>query len=227
MKNIIGGSLIALLCSVNCLAAPPADPDPANLSTEQGTLNRYVSDLRLFHKDAGSFAKKATLTAADVDGLKRRADGLKSRASGAQSATGSVVRKLKASGEFDGLDAALAKKVTDPRRRSLLLQNSFAKFLEQSASNLSSSAGQISVPVDKLRTKLTGGSPTPVPANVFEQVCESARILTGVMIQAGMEVDPGQWDTFSCACAYAAGNFDADGLGTGRDCDESMGPLIY
>jgi len=227
MKHRLCVSLALLVVLIPCFAAPAAAA--TDLSAERSTLSQYVGDLRLYYKDAGLLSKKTALILADVDALQRRSDGLRSRSSGAQSTIGSVVRKLKAAAEFDAVDEVLAKKITDSRKRSFLLQSSFEGFLEQSASNLSSSADGLNVPVDSLRRKLSGstsGTGGAVTNSGMSQLCASAKALVGIMILVGTEVDAGTWDIFSCACSYAAGQQGPVGLGTATSCVDVITPLI-
>lgn len=134
------------------VATPAAD---ANLSNEERALAKYCDDLEAYDQEIAQLGAKATLVSADFDPLKRKSDDLKGRLSGLQNTVREIVRKLKAANEWDDLDKTTATKITDAKLKSFVEQNSFKQLLEESSNNLTSHGNEISIPLDKLRKKLT------------------------------------------------------------------------
>jgi hypothetical protein len=218
MKNVLGGSLLAvLLCSTSSLAGAPAasaaTPAPANLSSEQATLDHYANDLASFYKQSADLNKAPENTAAEVEALRSKAKQLQSQAGGAQSAIASVLRKLKASGEFTGLDAKLAEQISDSQQKNVLLATSFQSLLESSATGLTSKASELAIPVDRLAGRLTGKAPTgAVP---FTLACRVQTVRSNLIVRLGGSLTNSTLDQLSCACNPGP---NAVGIGTGASC---------
>lgn len=126
-----------------------------DLANEERIINKYCDDFFAYETQSEELVKRATLVIGDVDSLQRRSDELKRRLSEVQNAVGEVVRKLKAANEWDDLGRRVAAKITDSRLKSLVSPENVTRDLEDDANNLAVQADEISIPVDKLRKRLT------------------------------------------------------------------------
>ena len=150
---VIAVLAISLISSTRSSTAKSQPPD-ANLANEQRVITRYADELIAYENQAAALGKRAALANTDIDPLQRKSEDLKGRLSEVQNAAREVVRKLKAANEWDDADARLASRITDARLRSFIEQESFKQDLENTASNLTSQANEISAPLEKLRKRV-------------------------------------------------------------------------
>jgi hypothetical protein len=134
-------------------ALTPAVEPVSDLSAELAALNSYIKALRAFDRKCGELNKRGTFTAAELDNLKRNADELKGRISPVQNALRDAIKKLKAAGEWDGLDGVVARIGQSPSK-DLLSQESFKRLLDESVSQLTTDSREIPRPIDVLRSRL-------------------------------------------------------------------------
>lgn len=126
----------------------------AELTSELQTLDTYVDDLITFNKKCAGLSRKQSLTGPELDPLQRNGDDLKLRLSRVQNALGDIVRKLKAAGQWDDLDAKVLATITDTRVQAQFRETSFKQELENAATRLSNNANEISKPLEALRRKV-------------------------------------------------------------------------
>jgi len=131
-------------------AAPGVD-----LSNEERIIGKYADDLAAYDKQAAELGKKARLVNADLDAVQRRSSELSDRLSEVQNAIREVVGKLKAAGEWDGIETTIAARITDSNRKRKFQESSFKEVLADAASNLVNHRDEIGVPLETLRKRLT------------------------------------------------------------------------
>ena len=127
----------------------------ADISSEGRTVETYVNDLGSFNGKWVELGKRSSFTHTDFDPVQRNADDLKKRLSEVQNAVKEIIRKLKASGEWNDADAIVLSKITEARAQSRFRQTSFKVLLEESSTQLTSDANEISSPLDSLRSRLS------------------------------------------------------------------------
>jgi len=140
-------------------AQPPAAE--ADLRNEHRLITKYLEDLSAYDKEAAELGKRQRLVAADIEPVERKSHDLTARLSGVQDAIREIVKKLKASNEWDDLDQNLVSRITSARDKSFFQQNSFKKFLEDGSRDLVSHDTEISAPLENLRRKLTSQTRSP------------------------------------------------------------------
>jgi hypothetical protein len=128
----------------------------ADLSSEGRTLDSFVDELSAFDKRHAELSKKASLTRLEFEAHQRTANTLKNRVSAVQNALQDIIRKLKAAGQWDKLDAIILAKTSDSRFQDLARRESFKRLLEAASTGLSAEANEISAPLDSLRNQLKG-----------------------------------------------------------------------
>lgn len=170
-----------------------AAPD---LSSEDRTLATYIQDLKKFQRRAAELGKKESLTPNEVDSLQQSSDDLKRRLSSVQNAIRSIITKLKASGDWDGLDSTLAARITNPKVPGFH-QTSFKQRLEKESSELNNSANEISDLITPLRRKIAAADSASPPVD-YAPLSLGLRI-----IQAGYEADPMLSRLASLGCRLA------------------------
>lgn len=126
----------------------------ADIRSEVRVLDAFVVDLSRFDKRCVELGKQSSLTQSDFDSQQRTAEDLRRRVATVQNSLQSIVRKLKASGEFDRLDDIIVTNIIDGSSNTFFRREGFKKILETAALHLSSDANQISGPLDLLRSKL-------------------------------------------------------------------------
>ena len=146
----------------------------ADLANEERALAKYFDDLVAYDRQSAQLSAKAKLVSADLDPLKRRSDDLKGGLSGLQNTIREIVRKLKAADEWDDLDTTTAAKITDAKLKSFVEQDSFKQLLEESSNGLTSHGNEISIPLDKLRKKLTSRTFSPYAGGAELQMVRAA-----------------------------------------------------
>jgi hypothetical protein len=194
----------------------------ANISAEGRTLETYFFDLGSFNAKWVALGKKDGFTHAEFDPVLRSADDLKRRLSGVQNSVKEIIRKLKASGDWDNLDELVQAKITDAKLSSEFRQNSFKRLLEESSTRLTNDAGEISAPLEGLRSKLSArandsgfegnlarsgvrfvsasyASPAPVKNASFG--CRVAGLHVGVQLFVRGIVNDKTLDAYECACS--------------------------
>ncbi|MBI3653495.1 MAG: hypothetical protein HY231_20895 [Acidobacteria bacterium] len=139
------------LLNSQAASRPPSD---ANLISELQALDRLVNELSLFDKKVAELNKQSSLTRAEFETHQRLANSLKNRLSAMQSTLREIIRKLKATGQFDNLDAIVLAKISDAKFQSRVRRDGFKKVLEETAANLSGNANEISAPLDLLRNRI-------------------------------------------------------------------------
>jgi hypothetical protein len=132
-----------------------------NLKSEARILDAWVNDLITYDKQCKQLSLKSRITRAELDPVQRSSDDLTRRLSSVQSALREAIRKLKAAGQFDNLDATIAAKIKDAKFQSVARQNSFRRTLEEAADQLSGEAVEISAPLESLRKKATAHLQSP------------------------------------------------------------------
>lgn len=232
---IVGGWSITA-SSAKSPAASPGAAAEVDLSSEINVLNGYVRDLRAFDKKCGLLNKRSTFTAVDLEPLQRNADDLKGRVPSVQSALREAIRKLKAAGRWDGLDEIVAG-ITSSPSKELLAQQSFKRFLEESASQLANDSREIPNPIEVLRKRLSAQLPRsgsesganefawrtvpatylrtaePVVMNVTLR-CRFALLRQGLTAAVGVHDNTGHlgsqesFDDAACYCAHDFGSCD-------------------
>lgn len=221
---------ITLLQSLGISASPTA-PD-VNISSETRALEAFHNDLGSFQEKIVNLRKKPSLTKADIDPVQITADSLKGRVSGVQNSIREIIRKLKAAGQWDNLDAQLLANTTDPQLRSFFQQSSFRQDLEDAAANLGSQANDISTPVDTLRRKLAlrellpfdrtelmvipVAYRTPEPVRFTSLGCSLGKVRLKIIKRFGGTATNSTIDQVSCACNPGAGIGNA----TGTPCEQ-------
>lgn len=202
-----------------------------DLRNEDRVIGKYFDDLVQYQQECFDAKKRTALRNADIDPLQRKSEDLKSRLSEVQNAIGEVVRKLKASGEWDDLDNSLLARTVDPRQRSLVQESSFKADLEDAAASLSSQKNEISLPLDNLRKRVARETGTPYsdvavkfvaaaygpPASMssLSLGCRLGQIKLKLIIKLNGNIahSPATCDAISCACKPNGG-----GLCTGASC---------
>ena len=196
------------------LAPRPNAPAEADLSAELRVLDSFADDLNKFDRRRAELSKRASLTREEFDPLQRTADDLKRRLSQVQNALRDAINKLKASGDWDDLDAKLIAKITDSSLQSRFSQNSFKKLLEESSSQLSGQANDISSPLDALRTKISANrqesqasfvtasfEPEPALSKSTSLGCRVQRLRSGLMGFVRGTITTEQGFREDCACS--------------------------
>jgi hypothetical protein len=154
---VLALALIPLLHSSTAKNQPAASDTAApgiDTSREERVIGKYHDDLFAYQIECHQANKRQVLRNVDFDPLQRKSEDLKNRLSEVQNAVREIITKFKAANEFDGLDAALLARVTDPGRRAFFQESSFKEDLEYAASNLLSHKEEISLPLAGLRRKL-------------------------------------------------------------------------
>jgi hypothetical protein len=160
-KGTVVGAILALalipnLTAFSAIGSSPAgvisDPD---LSSEARTIGTFVDDLHAFDKSFATLNQRATLTTSEINAVQRSNDDLKRRLSNLQNAFKETIRKLKAAGLWDKLDATVLAKVKDPKFQAVARQESFKAALEDLAANTAGSGNEIAAPFDLLRKKVS------------------------------------------------------------------------
>jgi hypothetical protein len=136
-------------------SATSAASAAVDLGAENRVLETYFNDLGQFGRKCAELEKKKTLTRADLSPVERNSDDLKRRLSSVQSALREVVRKLKAANQWDNLDTVILARVRNTKFQDFVRREGFKRLLEESASQLASEAGQVSLPLDALRKKVS------------------------------------------------------------------------
>src|SRR5713101_4805775 len=163
-------TLVAIVATVgaggvsasNSLLVPSiADVD---IQAEGRTVDTYVHDLNAFHKRAAEFSRKRSLTRDQFNSLERESDGLKQRLSSVQSALNEIMKKLKAAGQWDGLDTRMSK-ISNPTFREVADEIGFKKTLQELALGATSNADQISAPLEPLKIKIAQSPETEAQAS--------------------------------------------------------------
>jgi len=220
MIAVVAFLAIAFVSVIRQSAAttPLSPPDSAALgadtSGEERVIGKYFDDFFAYQKEVGAVKKRQVVRNADLDPLQRKSDDLKNRLAEVQNAVREVVRKLKASNEWDDLDTKLLARVTDPARRAFYQDSSFKEDLEYGASNLTSHRDEISLPLDGLRKRVartTVDSPAvfvmaayqpPTPMFGVGLGCRIAKIRIKLIEKNGGSIS-GNAETctaISCAC---------------------------
>ncbi|HWP43207.1 MAG TPA: hypothetical protein VNO14_08240 [Blastocatellia bacterium] len=132
-----------------------------NLSAESQTLDAFLTDLAKAEKRGADLGRKASLTRAELLAYEQSVSDLKRRATLVQNAFRQVVLKLKAAGLWDNADQTVLARVSDSRFQSIARRDGFKKSLEEAASSLSNDAGEISRPLDILRSRVKAGLEEP------------------------------------------------------------------
>ena len=195
-----------LVQSLNASLAAPSLPltgavAEADIRAESRTLDTFVNDFASLDKQIAALNKKSSVTRAEFNALQSKADDLKRRLAEVQNALREMIKKLKAAGQWEGLDAAVLAKISDPKFQDFVRREGFKKTLEEVAAQLQSAATEISGPLDVLRNKVSArGSDsilkpglsafafhavrvayTPAPALVFASFkCRLANLRFGV-----------------------------------------------
>jgi hypothetical protein len=157
VASIAAGLAMILIPSLPTSTATTQPPTPeVNLAGEERVIAKYTDDLLTYEASAVALSKRATFIGADLDGLQNKSGDLKRRLAEVQNAVRDVVRKLKAADEWNDLDTRLAARITDPKLKAQFEQESFKRELEEAASDLTSQVNEISLPVERLRKRLTG-----------------------------------------------------------------------
>lgn len=218
IAGLVALAVVASLRSTAATNQPPV-PDSAapgvDTATEERVIGKFHDDLFSYQIDCHQASKRQVLRNTDIDLLQRKSADLQNRLSEVQNAVREIITKFKAANEFDGLDAALLARVTDPRRRALYQESSFKEDLEYAASSLSSHKGEISFPLDGLRKRVARSalyvdSPTLVMARYHHPApmlgvglgCRIARI-RGKLIDkngGGVGGNAATCTAISCAC---------------------------
>jgi hypothetical protein len=198
------------------VSGPPASPSAdADLSADARTLDGFVDDLGKFNRRWVDAGKKSSLSHAEFDPLQRNADDLKRRLSGFQDTVQDIVRRLKASGQWDGLDQIVLAKLGNAKAQAHFRQNSFKQVLEDASSQLTNDASEISSPLEALRAKLTAradystpdtwrmlpASYRPEPVAVkFSLACKLSNVRIGISGFVHGKPTDAALDAFECAC---------------------------
>ena len=190
----------------------------ANLTAESQALKSFDDSLTKLETTCADLGKKASITGVEFASAKLQGDNLKSRVSQVRQTIRSIIDKLKAAGEWDGLDAKLLTKITNERVRSLLRDNGGAKkILEDAASQFGGLSGEVDSLVQSLNSKVraqldphagtdltpravrVGFKPEPAPFRVsFRCAFRTVQgIVDGVR---GNEVTPEHIDQMIAAC---------------------------
>lgn len=196
----------------------------ADLANEERVLANYVEDLAAYDKLAAELGKRARFVSGDLDPVQRQSDDLKGRLSAVQSAVAEIVKKLKASNEWNDLDKSIAASITDANRRSFFQESSLKQLLDESSTGLTSHANEISRPLDNLRKRLTSrygneadfkivraGYEAPAPVFFYSVRCTIGGIRLG--LNRNKHASDALLDTVSCNCGHTYG------LGTLTPCD--------
>lgn len=244
MKTVFNSKILMALCAVLSItllqsigiSRATVSPEPlsvdVNLSGESNALNAFHNDLGSFREKVAELKKKPSLTRVEFDAVQRTSDSLKGRVSGVQNTIREIIRKLKAAGQWDNLDAQLLANTTDGKLRTFFQQSSFRQDLEDAAANLGSQANDISTPVDNLRQKLAlrdfssydrsefrvipVAYKTPAPVAFTSLACTVGKIRIKLIQRLGGTMTNATADQVSCACNPGAGI----GLGTGTSCSQ-------
>jgi len=153
---ILALALIPNLGALSAIGSSHAEvisgPD---LSSEARTIGNFVDDLHAFDKTFATLNQRTTLTNNEVNAVQRSNDDLKRRLSNVQNAFKEAIRKLKAAGLWDDLDATVLAKVKDAKFQAIARRESFKAALEDLAANTAGSGNEIAAPFDLLRKKIS------------------------------------------------------------------------
>lgn len=94
---------------------------PVSLTSEEATLGGFATDIASFSKIAADLFKKPEIIDSDVQSARTSADSAKRRLSSVQQALQSSIDKLKAAGQWDKLDTALAAGTSDKSGFSVIV----------------------------------------------------------------------------------------------------------
>jgi hypothetical protein len=151
---VAGVASLRSTTATNQPAASDSTMPGVDTSREEQVIGKYHDDLFAYQSEIWTVKKRQVVRVADLDPLERKSDDLKNRLAEVQNAVRDIITKFKAANEFDGLDAALLARVTDPGRRAFYQESSFKDDLEYAASNLLSHKEEISLPLDGLRKRV-------------------------------------------------------------------------
>src|SRR5438477_7558729 len=135
-RMLVAVSAVAVITLIHLSMSRPVGSAPsvgADISSEGRTVETYVNDLGSFNGKWVELGKRSSFTHTDFDPVQRNADDLKKRLSGVQNAVKEIIRKLKASGEWNNADAIVLSKIAEARAQSQFRQTSFKLLLEESS----------------------------------------------------------------------------------------------
>ena len=155
-------------------ALPATSATGADLANEERALAKYFDDLVAYDSECAKLDKQAVLEHIHINPVQAKSDDLKSRLPGLQNVVREIIRKLKAANEWDNLDASFAAQVNDGTSNTILKDTSPKQLLEESSNNLTSHANEISIPLDKLRKRLTSQTFSPSGADANIQIVRAA-----------------------------------------------------
>jgi hypothetical protein len=130
-------SKLAALCAVLAMVltqnvrpslatAPPMDDTfkAVKIHFETQTISQYRENLITFLKSVDELLAKPSVSKAELAKVTQTADNLKRQASEVAWSVEAIIKKLKASGEWNNLNTLIQAKIKDRRVLSLLTQNS-------------------------------------------------------------------------------------------------------
>ena len=126
-----------------------------DLNSKAQVLETYFNDLVKYHKKIAEHNKKSSLTRNEFQGVERDAADLTKRISSFQNAVRGIISELKATSQWNSIDAKLLAGITDPKTRALFQEKSFTERLEEAA-HLSDSDNEIGRQLDPIRQKVVG-----------------------------------------------------------------------
>ncbi|HWP45262.1 MAG TPA: hypothetical protein VNO14_18615 [Blastocatellia bacterium] len=134
---------------------PAASPVDVDLSSEQRILDEYARSLLAFKGQVAQLKRRQTVSATEFEGANTSANNLKRRWPEARRSVESAIRKLKAAGLWDQLDAIVSARLRDARARSIINQNGGpASWLEQTVSQFINVDSDLFNDLDALRGKV-------------------------------------------------------------------------
>lgn len=154
----------------------------SDLSTQVRILEAYHDELTAYYQQCAQLNKTTSVTRAEYDSLKIKADTLKSRLTTVQNAVSEVIRKLKAANAWNDLDEKLLESTTEEGLRTLFQESSFRQDLEEAAAGLGSRTGDITNPIDRLRSKLTARAFSPDKGDSVDRIASARAFSPGVYL---------------------------------------------
>lgn len=139
----------------------------ADLTAEKQTLTSFSSSLKGLEKRVIDLQLRSSITSSELNSTKTSATTLKTQVSQVQQAVASIIRKLKASGEWQNYDATV-NGLVDPKAQKLLAEIGGAKrLLEDFAVQAVNLPTEIDSLVQPLNSRVASSGFSPATRGAF------------------------------------------------------------
>jgi hypothetical protein len=150
----------------------------ADITAEKQTLDSFGSKFTTLEKTISTLQKRTSITASELSSTKTSATTLKTQLSQVQQAIASIVRKLKASGEWQNYDATVNAQL-DSKGQKLLSDLGGAKRLLEDFSSRTGSLGiEIDALVQPLNSRVASSGFAPATRGAFGFMPTSSSFVT-------------------------------------------------